>query len=492
MLMKNKKYQDYYNKANKELLNNNYDNAIEYYKKLLELKENDLICLNELGNLYKNINRFNDAIICYEKIVNIETDLCKKCVILNEIGTCFNIMENYVKAIEYFEKILQINNNVYEVYNNISCSYFKMKNFTLCESNCYKSLRIKMNNTALYQLADLYFFTKKYEVAVKFYEKIDGYHNNNKIKYNCSFPYLAQKKFIEGFKLYENRLEFNNLCSQMKQKQRVEIPQIKDWTGIEPCNNLLVIYEQGIGDNIQYYRFLIELSELHPNMKIYYFCKDFIQHIFKEYDNIHIIQNVNFNDYDFKIYIMSLPYILKINEIKPNVINYIYVNNNKLEYWKRELSKLKKYKVGITYNGLLSSVIDKNIPLTEFNVLFNDGIDLICIHKLDEINNEHKEMFKDKIHFFDIDKDIAFEDTIAILHNIDLLITVDTFIVHLSGILNVKTWLLLGFISDWRWFDDDICHWYKSVELIRMKKNEELKSILSDVKDKLLFHNNNN
>jgi len=484
-MSRKKNYNDYYKNAKNELSKNNYESAIENYKKSLNLKENNIACLTELGNLYERLNNFSEAIEYYKKIILIENNVVNKCITLNQIGVCYSNMKYYKNAIEYFEKILQTRNDIPDVYNNIAFCYLQLKNYKLCETNYYNSLRIQKNDKVYSALGELYFYTKKYELAIKCYEKIEDFNSDDKTKYNCSFPYLANKKFIEGFKLYEHRLGFNNICQQTQQIQRVEIPQIVNWDGKQECNSLLVIYEQGIGDNIQFYRYIIELSELHPNMKIDYFCKDIVQGIFNEYNNIHIIQNVNISDYDYKIFIMSLPHILNINMIYPNEKNYIKIDDNKVEYWKNELSDLKKYKVGITCNGLLTSIIDKNIPLQEFSMLFDSNIDLICIHKLNEISEEHKNMFKDKIKFVDIDKDIPFQDTIAILHSLDLLITVDTFIVHLAGILDIKTWLLLGNTSDWRWFNDDVCHWYKSVEILRMKENKELKYILPEVKDKL-------
>ena len=224
-------------------------------------------------------------------------------------------------------------------------------------------------------------------------------------------------------------------------------------------------------------------------MKISYFCKDIVNRLFKEYSNVRIIDNVNLTEYEYKLYIMSVPYILNINTIKPNVNNYINVNNNKIIYWRDKLVNLKKYRIGITYNGLLSSIIDKNIPLTEFNMLFDDNFDFICLHRLNEVNEEDKLKLKDKITFVDIDNDVPFEDTIAILNNIDLLITIDTYIVHLAGVLNIKTWLLVGFVSDWRWFSDNTCCWYNSVEILRMTENKQLKYILLDVKEKLKNYN---
>ena len=89
------------------------------------------------------------------------------------------------------------------------------------------------------------------------------------------------------------------------------------------------------------------------------------------------------------------------------------------------------------------------------------------------------------IHFFDIDKDIPFVDTIAILQNIDILITIDSAIAHLAGVLGVKTWLLLGYGSDWRWSNTNETYWYNSVEIIRMHENIELKNILPEIKNKL-------
>jgi ADP-heptose:LPS heptosyltransferase len=261
------------------------------------------------------------------------------------------------------------------------------------------------------------------------------------------------------------------------------------WDGKKPCRRLLIIYEQGIGDNIQYYRFIVELALLYPDMQISYFCKDTVQKLFTQYPNITIIDNIPIINnvvygYEYRVYIMSLPHILKVNNIIPNSINYINVNEEKVAYWKNKLSS-NKYKIGFTYKGLLTFMLEKNIPLYEFSVLFNDNIDLICLHKIDEINESDRLLLGDKIRFLDIDRDVPFEDTVAILHNIDLLISIDTYIVHLAGVLNVKTWLLLGYISDWRWFDDNTCIWYNSVEIIRMTENMELKCILEIVNDKL-------
>jgi ADP-heptose:LPS heptosyltransferase len=221
-------------------------------------------------------------------------------------------------------------------------------------------------------------------------------------------------------------------------------------------------------------------------MKISYFCRKEVSQIFKTYKNIEIIQEVIINKYDYKLYILSIPKILKLTSIKPNKINYINTKEDKLLLWKNKTENLKKFKVGFVYNGLLVSFIDKYIPLKEYEVLLDLNIDLICLHRKRDIEKDLENIsFSDKIIHYDIDKETPFEDTIHLLQNLDLLITIDTYIVHLAGVLNINTWLLLG-NSEWRWSNDENkTYWYDSVKLIRTKENEEFKDLLKIVKNEL-------
>ena len=62
----------------------------------------------------------------------------------------------------------------------------------------------------------------------------------------------------------------------------------------------------------------------------------------------------------------------------------------------------------------------------------------------------------------------SFEDTAEAVNAMDLIITVDTSVAHLAGALGKKTFLLLPYASDWRWFDDNkTTPWYDSVEIFK-------------------------
>jgi tetratricopeptide (TPR) repeat protein len=462
-----------------------YNTAIQYYKKILELNPMNINkYLRELGEIYEKQNMFYEAVECYVKVLKTETiDVTTIGVLTNQIGSCYFNLTQYKLAIHYFKKVLLIK-EIPDIYSNIGLCNVKLKDYKEAEVNLLKSYNLKNNNhLACHTLGDLYYFTKKYDKSIKYYKKITN--PNSTQVYNLSFPYLAKKDFKNGFQLYEDRLKINNINPQTNLKDRLDVP-LEHWDGDTKCNSLLLLAEQGLGDNIQYYRFIIELSEKYPTMKITYFTKKEIAHLFKTYNNIEIIHNLYIFNFEYKLYIMSLPKILNLTQIVPNKINYINTDEEKLAFWKNKTDSLKRYKVGFVYNGLLSSFIDKNIPLAEFEKLCDLNIDLICIHRKSEVEKDFSKIsFLDKIIHFDIDNDKPFEDTIHLLQNLDLLITIDTFIVHLAGILNVKTWLLLG-ASEWRWSDDaSKTYWYNSVELIRTKENEELKDLIKTVKTKL-------
>ena len=338
----------------------------------------------------------------------------------------------------------------------------------------------------------MYYIIKDYKKAIYYFTLSQT--NDSLFIYNASFCYLALKNFKLGYKLYEKRLDMNNLNGDPMLKDRVEINSVDYWDGETLCNNVLIIYEQGIGDNILCFRFIIDIIEKFPSITFTYLCNKIFGNIvdFTKYNNLKIIRDITENEhknYDYKVYTMSLPYKLGLTSIGPNTINYININQDKNLYWKNKLSSLKQFKVGIVYNGQLKSCLEKYIPLEEFKLLLDLPIDLICIQRKKEIENEVENIsFKDKLNYYDIDIEEPFIDTIAILQNIDLLISIDTYIVHLAGVLGIKTWLLLGKVSEWRWSTDEKSYWYKTVDIMRGKEVLQLKNIMPEVKETLNKH----
>ena len=474
---------------------NNTDNHIEIrsqiekYKKKLKTDKKNVDHIKKIAELAKSMEDYETAIQYFTDLIYLTPYDGSS---INELGVCYYENKNYARAIEIFNQVLKLKNDIPDVYANIGATYQANRQYN--EAIVAYNVANDLNKDERYYnaLGSIYFYKKDYNKAITMYDYVHKQEYNP--KYQLSFIHMAMNDFKTGLPLYENRLNDGNpIHPQTKMPTRLELGFLDYWDGKQHCDHLLLVYEQGLGDNIQIYRYMIELARKLPNMQISFFCNNGISNIFDSpCNNLILITNLNqYTTYNYKLYTMSLPFILNCTKIVPNKDNYIYVNPDKNKYWKNELSKLKKYKVAFTYKGFLISFIDKNVPFECFASLCDLDIDLICLHRKSEIGNDsiHK---PENMHIYDIDVDKPFEDTIAILNNIDLFIAIDSVGIHISGVMNVPSWLLLGYGSDWRWgktYKKSI--WYDNVELIRLTENVPFETIMPKVKSKLEKHLNN-
>ena len=80
----------------------------------------------------------------------------------------------------------------------------------------------------------------------------------------------------------------------------------------------------------------------------------------------------------------------------------------------------------------------------------------------------------------------TFEETAALMENLDLVITVDTAIAHLAGALGRPVWTLLPFSCDWRWLAGrDDTPWYPTMRLFRQKRPRDWAEVIGRVRAEL-------
>ena len=85
-----------------------------------------------------------------------------------------------------------------------------------------------------------------------------------------------------------------------------------------------------------------------------------------------------------------------------------------------------------------------------------------------------------------VDDNVSLDETAAIIKSLDIVISVDTSVAHLSAAMGKPTWILLPFAPDWRWLlGRDTSPWYKSAQLFRQKERGSWKEILEDLNNKL-------
>ena len=153
--------------------------------------------------------------------------------------------------------------------------------------------------------------------------------------------------------------------------------------------------------------------------------------------------------------------------------------------------------IGIAWSGAGANITgkDRSCTLNDFSPLFSiNGLRLFSIQKLE--NKEERILSDFPVISFDNLDSIPFLDTAAIIENLDLVISIDTSIVHLAGALGKPVWTLLPYYSDWRWLlDRNDSPWYPTMKLFRQPEpgdwNKVFLAVADEIKKMLILKNQN-
>jgi hypothetical protein len=157
----------------------------------------------------------------------------------------------------------------------------------------------------------------------------------------------------------------------------------------------------------------------------------------------------------------------------------------KISFWNDALAQYKlEPKVGLVWKGNPNHVNDhhRSIPIKELLPFLIPRIRYFCLQK--EITREDKATIENlfPIEIFEMMLN-DFSETAAICQNLDLVITVDTSVAHLSASLGKNTWVILPHVPDWRWLlVNESSPWYKSVKLFRQESISNWSGVLENLK----------
>ncbi len=467
------------------LENKKFESAISKFEKILSYHPNNSQVLNLSGVAYHQLGNFDKAIYLIEKAIKYDS---KEIGFYINLGNIFKDKKDYSASIQAYSNALKINKKSSEALYNLGVLHTDMHKFAKAVNYYEQTLEMDKNHKFAYDnLGSSYLELAKYQEAIECYNKAISIDSNFiQAHFNLSLVLLLTSFTKHGWEEYEYRLKKDNYT-----KNRSFI-NYKYWNGSSLDNKILLIYcEQGIGDNIQFARYIKKIKK--NNTKIILFCDNKLQILFKNFLEIDliIISDEDIPKIDYYVSLMSLPYIFR-EEQMPETYNFLKPDKKNSLYWYSKLLTEKKLKIGLVWQGDNTHPKDykRSIPLEKFKPLLElKDIEFISLQK-DFGSGQIKSNKLEKIiiDFFDKGADIEFfQDTLSIIKNLDLVITVDTAIAHIAATMGKKTWILLSFVPiDFRWgLNKTITPWYKSVRLFRQKKINQWDQVILELKEAL-------
>jgi hypothetical protein len=253
-----------------------------------------------------------------------------------------------------------------------------------------------------------------------------------------------------------------------------------------------VFSEQGLGDAIQFVRFLPQLADM--GARLTFLCHPTLIRLFRNFaaGGIELIASCRGDRrFDYQCALMSLPerFGTTIASL-PNAVPYLFAEPELVEKWRKHIGD-EGFRIGVCWQGNPAGQIDKgrSIPLAHFQSIASiPGVRLISLqrsHGLEQLAQFPAAMRIETLGPFDTGND-GFIDTAAVMQNLDLIITSDTSVAHLAGALGRTVWVALKHTPDWRWMlKRRDSPWYPSMRLFRQRERGDWAGVFAEIADAL-------
>lgn len=248
-------------------------------------------------------------------------------------------------------------------------------------------------------------------------------------QFNLSVAYLLAGDLHNGFKQYEWRWQYEHLAGTLPQLDK---PM---WEGQDlRGKKILVLWEQGLGDTIQFVRFFKDLHDL--GAKVLFHTHMGMCELFNDNPYVYEVSD-NRDDltgYDYYITTMSLARVLNITLDNLDNSPYIVAQNQYIEPWRERLGAKTKMRVGVCWSGRKDSWINqhKGMHVSTILQLINARPEIEWINLLADANEEESQYILNSSMRVFPSSIRHWGDTAGLLHHLDLVISVDTAIAHLS------------------------------------------------------------
>ncbi len=457
--------------------NNGYlDKSLEKYKEAAKFRETYEVAF-QIGFIYLQLGNYQSAISFLEKAVRINPLGLEAQI---NLAAIFNINGKFQKSISILNNVTNLDSSFKEAWLNKGVAYSSIGKFE--ESNYCYDQAIKIDPNYLEAISNKgnseYSLQNFREARVLFDKALMLSPNDPDTLSNYSVLKLAEGDFELGLLYYESRF----ICKEKILNPFSGIPRLLSIERIRD-KKLLIWSEQGLGDTIQFCRYLDTPCFLAKQVTLV--VQDELIELLGE--NFHQIEVVNFREvdktkFDYQCPLMSLPLLFETTvDSIPAKIPYINPNKQKVEFWAGELKEYQGIKVGIVWKGgkkinpsLFGMNERRNIDLNQLKDILNiDGFSFFLLQKeidIEDLDLINKLKIERKLFNYS-EKFIDFSDTAAFISNLDLILSVDTSVAHLAGAMGKKTLLLNRYDSCWRWMQNrSDSPWYPTMLIFRQSK----------------------
>jgi tetratricopeptide (TPR) repeat protein len=434
----------------RELRDNCLRHALTNYDRILAESPANAEVLLKRGDILQRLHRYDHAVYNYNLALEIYVN--KVVDVLNRRGNSLLNLNRPEDALESYNRALE-----------------------LSPSNA--SLLFNRANV-LQQLARMDEALESYDQALADNPDLA------EAKMEQSHCRLAMGDFKRGFQEYESRWENSQLKSA---KLRSSAPL---WLGEQSLarRTILLWAEQGLGDTIQFLRYVplvaqtagLTILRVPPPLLALAQTLDCPVSIITFADPL--------PPHDFNCPLLSLPLAFGTTlESIPSDVPYLSAKADQVENWRKQLGPRTRLRIGLVWAGRRREPLNRtrDMGLEVLGPLTRLDVEIIGLQK--EIPDQDKGALESMPNIICLGENLSdFADTAALIENLDIVIGVDSAVVHLAGALGKPVWLMLRHSGEWRWLlERSDSPWYPTARIFRQKNPGDWAGVVSDIAQQL-------
>ncbi len=462
---------------------NRDDEAMAALDKALALAPDSFETINIRGNVLLKLNRPAEAAAAFERVLALEPRFLGARA---NLGNALAQLGRFDAALAHYDAVLAVQPAHPEMLVNRGGALAGLGRLdeALTAYDRALVLRSDYGKARIGRGATLAALNRHQDALQEYASALAADKSNADIQHNEALSLLTLGDYIRGFQKYEARW----LRTGMPRRRSLGKPL---WLGEYPLarKTILVHAEQGLGDTIQFARYVPQLAR--GGAKVVLEVQKELVALLSRLDGPAsvVARGDALPPYDVHCPAGSLPLALRTDVATiPANVPYLAADEARVAKWREHIANLPTPRIAVAWSGSADHANDRNrsIALERFAPIFAaTGGSIVSIQRdLRGGDADALARLGNVTHVGDALAD--FDDTAAVMALADLVISVDTAVVHLAGAIGRPVWVLVPFQPDWRWLlGRDDAPWYPTVRLFRQPRPGDWDSVIARVKDEL-------
>jgi Flp pilus assembly protein TadD len=460
-----------------------HDLAVELIGQAIKLDGKNPIYFSNLGVVLKDQGKLDQAMTAYRQAIRLKPDYAEA---YSNLGYALWDLGKLDEAVAACRQAIRSSPNLAEAHSNLGMAFKDLGKLDEAVAACRQAVRIKPDfadahsnlGIALKDQGKLQEAIAACRQAIRFRPDFADAH------WNESLLSLLTGDFERGW--IKSEWRWKTASSGLSRRSFTQ----PLWLGAETVERktILLHSEQGLGDAIQFCRYVPLVAA--RGARVVLEVAEPLRELMSDLVGVShcVSKGEALPDFDLHCPLLSLPLAFgtRLDTI-PSTTPYLHAPARGRD-WESLLGSKDRPRIGLVWSGNPRHRDDRkrSIELNALSPLFDIAATFVSLQK--DLRAGDEAVLPERSNIIKLGQSLeSFADTAALISHLDLVISVDTSVAHLTGALGRPVWVLLPFVPDWRWLlDRDDSPWYPTARLFRQTDTRDWRGVVDRVRIALL------